>query len=114
MEGQDMSTKVALDGDELFQKFVARKVVKSQELRVETVHGSTFVGFLTGLDEEWFQLTTTIGYSAVLLRLANITSLTPTGRSIKNLSERERERVEGYAFAIKKSSEEVLDNGKAY
>ena len=47
---------LALDGTQMFQRFIAKKTVEQRELKFEALDRA-YVGFVTGLDDKWVRIT---------------------------------------------------------
>lgn len=109
LEAEVSDFNIALSGNELLQKFIARRVAKELEVSVTYSTGGEVTGFITGLDEDWLQVTSTRRLSSVLINLSTVGTIQSTGRHLRDLPPRDREKVKGYLFAIKKTSVRELE-----
>lgn len=98
---------IALQGDEGFQRFLARKVILEAELEVGT-SGEIYRGFVTGLDSEWLQITTTKDQDAILLRLGAVEHIRDTGSRLDSLPSDAASRVRKFARTISRVAEQSL------
>lgn len=100
---------LALDGTQMFQRFIAKKTVEQRELKFEALDRA-YVGFVTGLDDKWVRITETDPelaekrMMAVLINLANVSTVTETGRGITELTSKEAEQVRAYTGVFRKAS----------
>lgn len=102
---------LSLEEDQLFQKFVGRAATKQHEVRFVSLD-LDYVGFVTGLDEDWIQLTLTgtdhkspDRLASTLLRLSNLSAVSETGRTVADLSENEAAQVRSFTSLFRKISQ---------
>lgn len=87
-----------LPGNQLFQKFLASRTIKGRELELKTVP-EDYVGFVTGLDHEWVQMCLTgpgDELTATIVSVGHIAGIRETGRSLRDLSDEEVDRITSY------------------
>lgn len=87
MSAIDTQQTVSLPDDEMWQSFVAIRVVRKSLLEFTTVNGEKVEGFITGIDDDWLQITTRHGLNAVLLHISNISKVMETGQKLMSLFE---------------------------
>lgn len=102
------SINVALEGDQVFQKYIAKKSATQRELCFEAMDRS-YIGFVTGLDQTWVRLTETNTLEPVLVRVSNINSVSETGKAISDLEASQAERIRAFTGLFRKASENELD-----
>lgn len=98
----------ALADDHMFLNTLIHRIAKEKEVRFFTIDGTISEGFITGLDEEWIQITTTQNQTLVLINIMNITKIEETGESIKSIiidkdpekNEIAKEAIRNYCLTI--------------
>lgn len=103
-----MTFTIALEADEGFQKFLARKIALEVELKF-SVGRSTYLGFVTGLDEDWVQITTSDEQRAVLLNISSIDSIEDTGVKLNTASIEVATKIRGYARSLRAVADTALN-----
>lgn len=109
---------VSLSEDEMWQSFVAIRAVRKSLLEITTVSGDVIEGFITGIDEDWIQLTSRGNYEAILINLGNISHTKDTSKTLMGLfheeeiSMEEVKRVEQYSFNTRQAARSFLENKK--
>lgn len=106
----------ALPDDLMFTNTIIQRVAKQKEIVVTSVSGKTHVGFITGIDREWIQLTTTQTQRLVLLNLLNIETIEETGFSLRtvklDLNEKEQEeakaKIKTYAQTVYVKARDII------
>ncbi len=78
-------TEFALPSSNMFLNTIIQRVAKEKEVIVYTIGGLDRIGFITGLDQEWLQLTTTDEQKLVLIQLLNIDFIEETGNTIRTI-----------------------------
>lgn len=100
----------ALPGSRMFIKAIIQRVAKNKEITAVTVGGVEHTGFITGMDAEWIQITTTVGQQLVLLNLLTLESIEETGKSLSNvdISENQKEKIKVYSATVYVKAREIL------
>lgn len=93
--------------DDMYVNTMILRVYKEKELCFTTLSGAQHVGFCTGLDREWIQITTSEGLFLGLLNLVNVESIRETGNSVSDLPPALRDRVKVYTRTIHIKSKEI-------
>ena len=107
-ESTMMKSQMVLPDETYFEKFVATLIAKEYETRILTDAGDEFVGYITGLDGKWLQITKSKDLKASLVRREGITEIVGTGDSLRDAPDEHQAKVRGWAFAIRKAAEEFL------
>lgn len=111
-ESEFMKSQMVLPDEKYFEKFVASMIAREHEARVLTDAGDEFIGYITGLDTKWLQITKTKDLKASLVRRNGITEIVGTGNSLRDVPDEQQVKVRGWAFAIRKASEEYLESSR--
>ena len=109
-ESEFMKSQMVLPDETYFEKFIATQIFKEYETRILTDAGDEFVGYITGLDKKWLQITKSVDWKASLVRRDGITEIVGTGNSLRDVADEQQSKVRGWAFAIRRSSEEYLES----
>ncbi len=99
----------ALPDDTMFINTIILRVAKEKEVTFVTVSGLEHTGFITGIDDEWIQITTTKDRRLVLLNILNVESIEETGKTIRSvdLSREDKERIKKYALTVYVKAKEI-------
>lgn len=111
----------ALPDDQMFTNTIIQRVARQKEILVTSVSGKSHIGFITGIDREWIQLTTTQTQRLVLLNLLNIETIEETGFSLHtvvlDLSVKEQEeakaRIKTYAQTVYVKARDIIRSDRA-
>lgn len=103
------SINFGLPGSQMFVNALIQLVAKEKEISVTTMGGAVIVGFVTGLDEEWLQLSTTDPLFMSLLRINALEEIRPTGQTLESL----KDISESQKAQIVRHSESVVRKAKA-
>lgn len=90
---------IALEGDESFQKFLARKIELGAQLEFNLPR-RTIVGFVTGIDSEWIQVAELPSLDSVQVRANSIHYVRDTGCRLEDLQPGDAAEIRKYARAI--------------
>jgi hypothetical protein len=92
----------ALGDDRMFLNTLVHRIAKEKEVKLTMIDNVTRIGFITGLDEEWIQITTTEGQHLVLLNIVNISVIEETGQNLREMeiSDEEKEAIQSYCLTI--------------
>ena len=118
MTVNEPTVQVGLQGDQVFQKYIATTARKIREIRFACVD-AIYIGFVTGLDREWVQLALTFegenvtNLERTLVRLENICSVRETGRGIEDLKPLQAEATRKYTSLFRKISNGELPEPSA-
>lgn len=101
---------LALPGSSMWVKALASCIVRKTELKIHVADGGSYVGFVTGLDEEWMQMTRTRGITPVWLSIAQITSIEDTGRRLQDAfpNKEDQEKVRNLFNALYNSARNTV------
>ncbi|AEQ21062.1 conserved hypothetical protein [Rhodococcus phage E3] len=97
--GKMQGFTIALEGDEGFQKFLARKIELGAQLEF-SVPGWDVTGFVTGIDSQWLQVSTVPSLEPVQIRIGSVRYVRDTGRRLEDLKSEDAAEVRKYARAI--------------
>lgn len=112
MEKRDNPIKnFALEDDSLFINALITRIAKEKEVCFVTFSGEIHTGFITGLDHDWVQLTTTEDCGFDMLQIVNIESFSETRRSLRSrdIPEENKERIKEYAAIIYKKARNIYN-----
>lgn len=84
----------ALRDDRMFLNTLVHRIAKEKEVRIVSIGGVERVGFITGLDEEWLQITTTEQQNLALINIVNIIVLEETGNSLRTMKFSDDEEID--------------------
>lgn len=106
-----MSKELPLTSDTMWLRTLATRVIKENEVEVYTDSGETHVGYVTGLDEMWLQITTTGKRECVLISIQHIVTIKYPRSTLdkSGLSEQVKSSVRNYSYAFRKTAEEYLE-----
>lgn len=105
--------RIGLQSDQLFQKYIAGRVLRGQELEIGTT-ADVNTGFVTGFDERvvWLVSTETQDLPAILIGRDSITSIKETGVTIDDYEDRPDDtakRLREYTSVIRRKAERELN-----
>lgn len=102
---------IALENDVVFHRTMVGRIANKKEIRVRDTGGSEEIGFVTGWDEEWLQLTTTVGQCLVLVNILNITTISETSKNLKNVdvSPQARVKIDRYMETVHVKAKKALE-----
>lgn len=102
----------ALNDDSMFINALVTRIAKEKEVRFRTFSGEEHVGFITGLDHEWIQLTTTEDCSFDMIQIVNIESFSETNISLRSreISDAQKERIREFANIIYKKARTIYQS----
>ena len=117
--------RLAQESEDMFERNLSLWAMKRQEVRI-VADGYTVSGFLAGLDEYWIQVWGCEDFSVknddnsfYLISKESISMISPTGKSIKDLSENDATIVENkvknfanVSYAFNKSLQEDKNKEK--
>jgi len=106
---REKTLAVAMEGNQLLQKYIATRAKKERELEIGTLT-EVHTGFVTGIDDRYVQITTSDELAAVLIGLANVTYVKETGYSVDALTDRDKvKKIREYTTVFRKLSERELE-----
>jgi hypothetical protein len=92
---------LAQDFDVMFERNVAIKASKEEQVQIYTIDSGAYVGFICGLDEKWMQI---CGrncdfddgneWDLILLNIKNIASINSTEYTLKDVDIQDRDQVQ--------------------
>lgn len=98
---------VRLRGDSLFESFIVRTVFSESEVNIKTASGQ-IRGFITGIDEEWLQITDPHKFVQSMVKASTIQELKRTNVKISGLQKDSREKMKSLTFTLRKRCSEVM------
>ncbi len=106
-------TSLSIQGDQVFQRSIARKVSREREVQIGTIDGETFQGFISGLDEEILTLTPSRVTTEVVILRYSIAWIKETGGTIDTigLHKKDLERLRQYTHTIRQKAKATLSEG---
>lgn len=107
----DLVKEFAKHDDSVFINALITRVAKEKEVIFRTFSGAEHVGFVTGLDHEWIQLTTTDDCAFDMVQIVNIESFTETKKSLRslNIPEESKERIRDFALTLFKKARVIYE-----
>ncbi|QGJ94931.1 RNA binding protein [Gordonia phage RedWattleHog] len=111
---RDERINLGLEGNQVLQKYLAKKSVEMAELRFEC-NVASYTGFVTGLDQEWVKLTSTDSednLNPILLRLDSVNSVSETGRRMYDMGRQDAEQIKAFTGLFRKASNGELSRVK--
>lgn len=107
---------VGLPGDQIMQRWLARRIFRETEFCVQDTNGKDVVGFITGFDSRCLQISTSPGSSSEeprsVLIFWPVCRIEETGRRIEDIDPENRSRIRGYSYALRSTCESVLSARK--
>lgn len=101
---------VALDSDQILQKYLSRRIAYERELRVLLSTGEEVDGFITGFDKDgWIQLSTAEEKCRdLLIKGDSVVLIEETGKSLRDMSIMTQARIRDYSYTLKKVCEQSI------
>lgn len=107
---------IGLANDQIFQRYLVRRIHREAEFVVKESDGTETVGFITGFDTKCLQMSTTPAHEAdephSVLIFWPIRKITETGRRVDALEHEHRSKIRSYSHALRAQCESYL-NGSA-
>lgn len=95
--------------DQMFQRWLLSRVHQRKEMEFERGQLPPVVGFLTGLDDLYFSVSTSEAYPrSKILPRSGITGVSETGRSLHELQDSTQDLIRRYTQKIHRSCAEQL------
>lgn len=108
---------IGFDGDEVMQRYLARRIWKEVELAVVETDGTRHIGFITGLDDTCIQISTSPEHAAdaphAVLVFWPIRRIEETGRRLSDLKHEDCSRIRTYGSMLRQRCERVVRNKPA-
>lgn len=100
---------VALPGDSMWQRAIAKRVVRKVEVSFALLDGTSISGWVTGLDENWLQLTDR-RLEMHIISLDKVVALTETGFKFHEVdfTPEDRQKFEAFTNRFNKVCQETL------
>lgn len=112
MPPQSGPVRVGLDGDQVWQKFLASRIAREREFSIYQIDGTVDTGFVTGFDEVCVQLSTSEkNPRAVIIRAAAIAKVVETGNRVSDLPHEPREKIRGFSYALRQHAMRAVGGG---
>ena len=112
MPPQSGPVRVGLDGDQVWQKFLASRIAREREFSVYQIDGAVDTGFVTGFDEVCVQLSTSEpSPRAIVIRAAAIAKVVETGNRVSDLPHESREKIRGFSYALRQHAVRATGGG---
>lgn len=80
---KDLVKEFALTDDLMFINALVTRIAKEKEVTFITFSGAVHTGFITGLDNDWIQLTTTEVLAFDMVQIVNVESWCETGQNLR-------------------------------
>jgi len=104
--------RVGLDGDQVWQKFLASRIAREREFSIYQTDGAIDTGFVTGFDEVCVQLSTSESNPrALIIRVSAIAKITETGNRVSDLPHESREKIRGFSYALRQHAMRATGGG---
>jgi hypothetical protein len=107
----ELVKEFAKHDDSVFINALITRVAKEKEVKFRTFSGAEHIGFVTGLDHEWVQLTTTDDCAFDMVQIVNIESFTETKNNLRtlNIPEEHKERIRDFALTLYKKAKVIYE-----
>lgn len=107
-----MSTQRRLDiaypDNQLTQRYLAARAIQGKELEFYFPDGIIIKGYVTGIDDDNYQVCVSDGLNAELLATRHVFSVRETGKTFNDLPPAEAEEVKKYTKIFRRISENEL------
>jgi hypothetical protein len=107
---------IGLKNDQIFQRYLVRRIFREVEFLIKEDVGETTVGFITGFDDRCLQMSTTPRHEAdepaSVLIFWPVRKIVETGRKVDDLEHEHRSKIRSYSHALRAQCEAYL-SGKA-
>lgn len=105
---------ISLGTDQIFQRYLVRRIYREVEFRVKETDGTETVGYITGFDTRCLQMSTAPAHAAdephSVLIFWPIAKIEETGRRLEDLEHEHRSKIRSYSHALRSQCESVLTN----
>lgn len=98
---------VKLAGDSLFERFVIRAVLLDSEVTTRLRSGAVVKGFITGIDQQWLQVTDGHSTDSKLLQLDSIQEISRTNKRISGLPKESKSQMKSMTHALRTRCQEI-------
>lgn len=107
---------IGLPGDQIMQRYLVRRIFREAEFRFQLSDGTAREGFITGIDDEFVQVSTSDEPPrALLLRRSVIGEISETGHRLADKAPALQERIRQYSSALRNACERSLGvNGRGH
>lgn len=102
---------VKLVGDSLFEGFIVRTILLDSEVTTRLHNGAVTKGFITGIDQQWLQVTDSHTTESKLLQIDSIQEINRTNRRISTLPKESRSQMKSMTHAIRTRCQEISSAG---
>lgn len=102
---------IAYPDNQLVQRYVSSRQVQGKELEFTSSDGVITSGFLTGLDDDAYQVCATPELNSVLLSIPHVIRVVETGRTFADLPTGQSEDVQRFTKVFRRVSENELSRG---
>ncbi|QZE10497.1 hypothetical protein SEA_SCOOBYDOOBYDOO_180 [Mycobacterium phage ScoobyDoobyDoo] len=106
------NVNIGLDGDQIFQRYLVRRIYREVEFRVVETDGTSHIGYITGFDERCLQLSETpltdIDDPRAVLIFWPIRRIEETGGKVDDLASDQRSKIRSYSHALRAQCEKNL------
>ena len=114
----DGKVDIGLPEDEIFQRFLLRRIFREVEFCIKEKDGTTTNGFITGFDERCIQISTSPAFDTdeprSVLIFWPIAKIEETGRKLDDVGGDFRTRIRSYSHALRAQCGSILSGKGAY
>jgi hypothetical protein len=115
--GRDSDIDVGLPGDQIMQRYLARRIFREAEFSIKESDGTQTVGYITGFDEKCVQVSTAPAHAAdeprSVLIFWPVARIEETGRRLEDLEHDHRSKIRSYSYALRSQCESTLTSRTA-
>lgn len=112
--GQPGDIDISLQGDQILQRYLVRRIFREIEFRVKESDGSEIVGYVTGFDDKCLQMSTAPAHAAdeprSVLIFWPVARIEETGRRLDDLEHEHKSKIRSYSHALRSQCESVLNS----
>lgn len=112
--GQPGDIDISLQGDQILQRYLVRRIFREIEFRVRESDGSETVGYITGFDDKCLQMSTAPAHAAdeprSVLIFWPVARIEETGRRLDDLEHEHKSKIRSYSHALRSQCESVLSS----
>jgi len=107
-----VEVSIGLDGDQIMQRYLARRIYREIEFCITETDGTTHLGFITGFDTQCLQMSTSPAHEAdephSVLIFWPIRRIEETGGRVDDLESDYKSKIRSYSHALRSQCEKAL------
>lgn len=105
---QPRQLAIAYPDNQLTQRYLAARSIQGKELEFSLPDGTVIKGFVTGIDDDNYQVCASDGLNAELVSTRHAFNIRETGRTFSDLSLEDEEAVKRYTKIFRRVAEKEL------